>query len=274
MKIIAKSIKPFIKVVNYILIVFLFGCGLMFIMQEKLIFFPKILGSNFTFNFDYPFEEITIPVDMEINLHGLLFKADSSKGLIFYLHGNAGTLDSWGWSYQTYINLNYSFFILDYRGYGNSNGDIESEAQLFNDVQTAYDQIKNRYNENEIIVIGYSMGTGPAAKIASENSPRMLILQAPYYSLIDMKDQIYPFLPDFMVKYKFETYKYLDNIKAPVYLFHGDQDEVIYHGSSVKLQKHLKPTDKFITLKDQPHNGMNDSPQYQHELKKILQNSF
>lgn len=247
----------------------------MFINQENIIFYPKKLAADYTFLFDHTFEEIIIPADSETNLHGLLFKkSDSSKGLIFYLHGNAGALDSWGWSYQTYLNLDYDFFILDYRGYGKSDGQINNEKQFLNDIQISFNHMKKIYDEGAIIIIGYSLGTCPAAKLAAENKPRMLILQAPYYSFIDLKDTIYPFLPDFLVKYKFETYSYLDKVQVPVYLFHGDQDEVIYYGSSTKLQKHLKPGDRFITLKGQQHNGMNDNPQYRLELRKILTDSF
>lgn len=88
--------------------------------------------------------------------------------------------------------------------------------------------------------------------------------------MLDIKDKIYPFLPDFIIKYKFETYKYLKKLKASVVIFHGDQDEVVYYGSSVKLQKYLKPTDKFITLKGQAHNGITYNPEYQKQIAKIL----
>jgi len=196
----------------------------MFISQESLIFFPKKLPPDYTFKFDQPFEEMIITVDNETSLHGLLFKADSSKGLIFYLHGNAGALDSWGWAYETYVRLHYDFFILDYRGYGKSDGKIKSEEQLSKDIQKVYDNLKKVYAEKDIVIIGYSLGSGIAAKLTAENNPRLLILQAPYYSFIDLKDHIYPFIPDFIVKYKFETYRFLDNIKSPVYIFHGEED--------------------------------------------------
>lgn len=95
--------------------------------QEQLIFFPTKLASNYQFNFAYPFEEIDVITEDSLKLHGVLFKADSSKGLIFYLHGNSGNVNTWGSLAQVYTNLNYDVFILDYRGYGKSEGRISSE---------------------------------------------------------------------------------------------------------------------------------------------------
>ena len=263
----------FVKVLS-ILGILIFGVlillFLVYLMQEKIIFYPTKLAQDHPFEFDSDYEELSIVAEDSVFLNGLLFTVDSSAGLIFYLHGNAGALDSWGEVAEEYTKLNYDIFIFDYRGYGKSEGSISSEDQVYSDIQIAYNELKQRYNESDIIVLGYSMGTAPAAKLAAENNPRMLILQAPYFSMLDIKDKIYPFLPDFIVKYKFETYKYLEKVKAPVVIFHGDKDEVVYYGSSEKLQKYLKPTDKFITLKGQAHNGITYNPEYQKQIAKIL----
>ncbi len=56
----------------------------------------------------------------------------------------------------------------------------------------------------------------------------------------------------------------------PVVIFHGDQDKVVYYGSSLKLQKEFKKQDTLITLIGQGHNGMTDNLEYQIEIQKIL----
>jgi len=203
-------------------------------------------------------------------LNGILFKSDSSKGLIFYLHGNAGSLNSWGDVAKTYTDLNYDVFIIDYRGFGKSEGSIENQGQLFDDLQIAFNVMKEKYAEDKIIVLGYSIGTGLAAKIASVNHPKLLILQAPYYSLTDMMKHDYPIIPTFILKYKFDTYKYIENCNMPIVIFHGNADEVIYYNSSIKLKALLKKSDKLITLNGQGHNGITDNPVYIEEIKKIL----
>ncbi len=246
-------------------------CGLLYFLQEKLIFFPEKLSQEYRFEFNQMFEELDIRTADGVVLNGILFKADSSEGLIFYLHGNAGSLRSWGQMAENYSKLHYDLFILDYRGFGKSGGSISSEKQLYSDIQCAYDSLKTRYKDSRIIVMGYSIGTGLAAKLASENNPAMLILQAPYYSLKDLMKYHYKILPAFLLKYKIETYKFISECKMPVFIFHGDMDDVIYYGSSLKLKKRMKPGDALITLEGQGHNGMNDNPAYLMHLKRILQ---
>jgi alpha-beta hydrolase superfamily lysophospholipase len=160
--------------------------------------------------------------------------------------------------------------MLDYRGYGKSEGVINGQEQFYRDIQTAYDEMKKEYPEDRIIVLGYSIGTGPASKIASENAPRLLILQAPYYSLTDMMRHTYSIIPTFLLKYRFENNKHVKACKMPVVIFHGELDEVIYYGSSLKLKEEFKSVDTLITLKGQGHNGMTDNEQYRNGLKEIL----
>jgi alpha-beta hydrolase superfamily lysophospholipase len=168
--------------------------------QEELIFFPTKLPANHVFRFNSTFQERYIKTPDGHQLHGLLFKAAAPAGLIFYLHGNAGGLDSWGEIANTYTNLHYDIFMLDYRGYGKSEGNIISEKQFHEDVQLAYDQIKKEYPEEKIVVLGYSIGTGTAARLAAFNQPKMLILQSPYYSLIDLAQKLYPMVPSAIIK--------------------------------------------------------------------------
>jgi len=251
--------------------IYILICILLFTFQEKLIFFPKKLDKDYQFQFDQKFEELNIPSTDGVLLNGLLFEADPSKGLIFYLHGNAGSLESWGDVAKTYTDLHYDVFVLDYRGYGKSGGSISGQQQIFQDIQIAYNELKKRYSEDKIVVLGYSIGSGPASKLASTNNPRLLILQAPYFSLTDMMMHHYSIIPKFILKYKFETGEYMKLCKMPVIIFHGDQDEVIYYGSSLKLKEQFKPYDTLITLRGQSHNGITDNEEYKTEIKKILE---
>lgn len=262
--------KTVITTLTIIIAVYILLCGLLYFFQESLLFFPQKLELTYQFQFDGDYEEKNIKTTDGTVLNGLLFKADNSKGLIFYLHGNAGSLSSWGNVAKTYTILNYNVFILDYRGYGKSEGKISGQEQLFDDIQNVYDELKKQYTEDKIIVLGYSIGTGPASKIASTNNPKLLILQAPYYSMTDMMKHTYPIIPTFLLKYKLETNKYLKDCKMPVVIFHGNQDEVIYYGSSLKLKNEFKKTDTLITLNGQGHNGMTDNRDYKIEIKRIL----
>lgn len=248
--------------------------GLIFIIssckQEKMLFYPETLPTDYKFTFKEEFEEHFFKVEEGVKLHGLLFHADSGKGLIFYLHGNAGSNRSWGEIAGVYLQNNYDFFILDYRGYGKSQGRIRSELQLYNDLNIVYDSLKQTYQESKIIITGYSIGTGLAAQLASVNDPKLLILKAPYYNMTDLIKHYFKIIPSFLIRYKFSTNEYIIKLKCPVIIFHGDKDEVIYHGSSLKLAKLFKKEDELIILEGQKHNGINNNKFYLEELKRIL----
>jgi len=238
--------------------------------QDSMIFQSQKLQQDYKFNYLNPFEEINTKVADDVFLNGLLFKANNPKGLVFYLHGNAGTLETWGNFAEEYTRLGYDIFILDYRGFGKSGGSIDNEAQFYNDINTVYKTMLNKYDESKVIIVGYSIGTGGAAYLASKNKPKALILQAPYYNFSELSDTRVPFIPEFIKKYKFETNTFITKIKCPIYIFHGDKDQVIVYENSVRLAKLLKKGDHFFTLKNQDHLNMNNNGVYLSELKNIL----
>jgi len=259
-----------INTIKIIAILYLAVCVLLYFFQEKLIFFPEKLQRGFKFTFNQPFKEMHFTCSDSVVLHGILFKAATPKGLIFYLHGNAGSLNSWGILAEAYTSLDYDVFMVDYRGYGKSQGCINNQQQLFADLQLVYDEVKKKYEEDKIIILGYSLGSGFATKIASENKPKLLILQAPYFSITDMMRHNYPVIPTFILKYTIPTNEYFKNCAMPVIIFHGDKDEVIYYNSSIKLKKIFKNNDTLITLHGQGHNGITDNVDYRANIKKIL----
>ena len=253
-------------VVIYILVV-----SYVYFNQVGMIFQSARLPKDFKFDYQQKFEELNIKSFDGINLNGLLFKAENSKGLIFYLHGNAGTLETWGKIAKVYTELGYDIFILDYRSFGKSEGEIENEDQLNKDVSVVYKKMLERYPENKIIITGYSIGSGLATILASQNQPKALILQAPYYSFTELSRSRVPFFPNFMKKFSLETCDYLPKIKAPVYIFHGMEDQLIPFKNSVRLNELLKSDKNLFLLKNQDHIGMNENEDFQNQLKIILQ---
>lgn len=265
-----KLMQTILPYVGLLAALYLLLCIIVYVIQDRLIFFPEKLTANHQYHFFGRFREKNIKAKDGIVLNGLLYEVNSPKGIVLFVHGNAGSIDTWGWVAETYTNLNYDCFVFDFRGFGKSEGNISSEQQFYDDVQAAYDFLKTGYAESDIVVIGFSIGSAAAARIASQNQPRMLILQAPYFSLVDMAKKHYPFLPSLLLKYKFRTWEFLQSTAAPVVIFHGEADEIIYYGSSVKLKTYLKRGDKFIPLKKQSHNGIHENKDYIDALKTIL----
>lgn len=244
--------------------------ALMFLFQEKLIFYPEKLSSDHKFSFFHPFVEKFFLTDDGEKIHGLLFKSDSSKGLVFYLHGNAGSLSSWGNVYSQFVPYNYDVLIIDYRGYGKSSGHITSEKRIHDDIKIIYDKMCELYSEENLIVVGYSLGTGLATKLAAENNPLKLILKAPFSNFNNLRKEHFVWFPKFLMKYKFPSDQYIKKIKCDIYIFHGENDDLIPVENGELLHKIAGSGSKIKILKNQAHNGIENHAYYLSALKEIL----
>ncbi len=260
-----------VSVLGLLVLGYLLILGWYYINQEQLIFRPSKLDAAFEFTYSLPFEEVTVTAEDGAELHGLLFRADSARGLVFYLHGNAGALDRWGHEADLFVEHGFDTFIMDYRGYGKSTGTITSEQQFFNDIDTLYQHISARYPEQPVIITGYSIGTGPAAWLARKYSPELLILKAPYYSIPDLAADLYPFLPGWLAKYRFATHEYLQEVDSKVVIFHGDEDGLIRLDASRRLQSYFARGDTLIVLPGQGHNGIRDNQIYRKHVGRMLE---
>jgi esterase/lipase len=270
-----KSIlKPFVLTIIVflagILILYFLILLILYFFQEKLIFQADKLPQDYTFNFNSHFEEKWIETTDGHRINALLFKTEHSKGLILYLHGNAGSLESWGQIAPFYNSIGYDIFIPDYRGYGKSTGKIFSQKQLFEDVDRLYNELKINYSEENIVIIGYSLGTGPATYLASRNKPGSLILMAPYFSFEDLISHKFPLIPSFILKYPIPSNKYIVEVSAPIAIFHGKADELIYCHSSEKLHRLCKPGDKLYLIDNQNHGGINENEEFRELLRIFL----
>ena len=132
--------------------------------------------------------------------------------------------------------------------------------------------MKKHYAENKIIIVGFSMGTGLAAKLAANNHPKALILLAPYYSLVDLAHYLYPFVPPVLLRYKIPTYVYLRKVRCPIYLVHGAKDMLIRPQASIHLKKELPEKVRLYLLTRENHHTLETSSDYRRVLNEILKN--
>jgi hypothetical protein len=245
------------------------GCS-----QESLIFYPETLPRDYPFAFSEPFEEVTVPVEAA-TLNALLFRVHNAKGIVLYLHGNAGNLSSWGAVAGDFTSRGYDILIPDYRGFGKSTGNITSEKQLLDDGLAVYHLLTKTWPENRIIVYGRSIGTGVATFIAQSKKPRMLILESPYLSLIDLASYHYPFLPrpiiSMFLRYTLRNDRWIGDVPCPVYLFHGTKDMIIPFEHSVRLERLIRTPHRLIRIEGGDHNDLSDFGAFDRELDRILQ---
>jgi len=241
-----------------------------YFLQEKIIFSPIKLTKDYHYPFEQEFEERFIEVDDGVKLNCLLFKAKKSKGLIFYIHGNADNLRYWGDYADFFLKLDYDVFMYDFRGFGKSDGEIKGERNLQRDAKKLYLKMLEEYEEKHVIVYGFSIGTGIAARLASKNSPKALILEAPYYNFIALVNYHKAYLPaSWISKYYFRTNKYLPKVEVPIYIFHGTEDKKVPFYLGAKL-KETNANMEFMAVKNATHNDMQSMDLYQKEMKRIL----
>ncbi|HSN60922.1 MAG TPA: alpha/beta hydrolase, partial [Ferruginibacter sp.] len=120
-------------------------------------------------------------------------------------------------------------------------------------------------------IYGKSLGTAVAAYTASVKPCKLLILETPYYSIPSLfRTYAFMYPASVMSNYKLPTYEFLQEVKAPVAIFHGTGDWVVPYRSGLRLKKYLKPADVFIKIPDGSHNNLSESPVYQKSLDSLL----
>ncbi len=239
--------------------------------QEKMLFLPTVLVQDYEYQFSYPFEELFFNTDHETVINAIHFKVENPKGVILYLHGNAGDLSRWGLVTEYFVEKQYDVLVMDYRTFGKSTGKL-SEQALYDDAQYCYDYLKGRYNDSDITIYGRSLGTGIAAYIASKNTPKQLVLETPYYSILDVAQSRFPMFPvKQLLKYKLPSNQYIKQVNCPITIFHGTADVVVPFASAEKLfDLSIKEQTKFITFEDGNHGNLISFDKYHHQIKIIL----
>jgi fermentation-respiration switch protein FrsA (DUF1100 family) len=243
----------------------------LYFLQEKILFRPTVLNQTYVFKFSHPFEELFLKADDNAMINAVHFKVDNPNGVILYFHGNAGDLSRWGKITEYFVDKNYDLLVMDYRTYGKSTGAL-SEHALYSDAQLCYDYLKQRYKEDEISIYGRSLGTGIATNIASTNNPKQLILETPYYSILDVAKYRFPFFAvEQLIHYKLPTNKFIKTVNCNISMIHGTDDYVVPIESGEKLFK-VAPQNltSFTVIENGGHNDLVKFDSYQLKIKEIL----
>ena len=161
--------------------------------------------------------------------------------------------------------------MIDYRGFGKSRGK-RSQKRLFDDSQFMYNWLLKQYAEKNIILYGRSLGSGVAARIASWNNPRLLILDSPYYSFYYNTRRFLFWLPlKWMMRYPIRTDQYMETVSCPVHIIHGTNDFLIPFKQSEMLEHFFPEKIDLIPIEGAGHNNLQDFPAYYHSLYDSLE---
>ncbi|HAI74823.1 MAG TPA: alpha/beta hydrolase [Microscillaceae bacterium] len=265
-----------ISVYGVVMVLMLWGLGNLLTQpwQHLFIFMPEKLPANHRFAFRHPFEEFLFDTPHEGKISALWFrKSDdnlSPKGVILYCHGNAGSLERWGYMAEVFVPMGYDLLIWDFRGYGKSQGK-QSEAHFYSDVVFLYQFLLLYYEASQITVFGRSMGSGAATYLAAHHLVGKLVLETPFSSIPDLFYTYYPFLPKvFGFRFRFDNAALMSQITCPVYIFHGNKDFIVPLSCAVKLKYLLKREDRFFTIIGGGHNNLYEFATYREELQQVL----
>ncbi|UOF00872.1 alpha/beta hydrolase [Bdellovibrio reynosensis] len=254
-----------------LLVLALFAAGIYY-YQERLIFFPTVLPEDYKYSFASSPEEIKLTYDKK-DVYALRFKAPGeSKGIVFFFHGNAGALDSWGYFGEEFAaKTSWDIVVIDYPGYGKSQGRVKSEEDLRNVGQLFINHVTENIS-TKMVIFGRSIGSGVATFLAAKNPCDGVILETPFYSGIELAKILFPQVPSFLIRYAFRSDEWLSLSQGKILILHGTEDSIVPYSQGLKLSQ--VPTAqalKFVTIQGGDHNNLSDFEEYWDEVNGFLQ---
>jgi hypothetical protein len=237
--------------------IYLGFCGLLFFLQRSLIYFPQPSALR------SPATTFRVPV-AEADVLASVRPRDGAKALL-YFGGNAEDV-SLSLPLFSRDFPEHAIYLLHYRGYGGSSG-TPSEEAIQKDALALFDTVHARHPE--VVVVGRSVGAGVAVRLASQRPVSRLVLVTPYYSLEEIASRLYPYVPvRWLLRDKFEAWRYAPRVVAPTVLVAAGNDEVIPRSSTERLLACFgKGVATLEVIAGATHNTISESPRYFEILK-------
>jgi pimeloyl-ACP methyl ester carboxylesterase len=256
-----------IFVVGVFAVFFLIG---LYLMQDKILFYQRPLQTAIQnwISQTYPSSQLTITAADGIELHGWLLKKSDRMPLVIYFGGNAEEVSGMAYHFERFAD--YSLLLINYRGYGLSDGQ-PSEQNLFHDAETIFDQIIQRpdIDSNRIVAMGRSLGTGVAVHLAAQRPLKGVILVSPYDSLRRVTQR--HFWPmKWLLKYPFNIITVAPSITAPMLALVAEQDSLIPPSHSYHLANNWGGSCQVELIKNANHDNISDNEVYWNVIKDFL----
>jgi len=252
--------KSLLSIISAFILIYLLAMSLLYLFQRTLLFpvVSEVIGVE---------RDTIVFTNKGIDLHGWVLNQGQRKAII-YFGGNAEEISSNINVFEAALQ-EYSIYLVDYRGYGKSEGSPTEEG-LFSDAIFIYDQIKSEYAS--ISVIGRSLGSGVAVYLGTSRDIEKLLLLTPYDSIAEVAQSHYPMFPTrHLVLDKFESINRAEDITVPVLIVAAEFDSVVPNIHTNKLLEKLINSDvTFQMVKHVKHGNIEKSNEY----RTALQNFF
>jgi len=240
-----------------ILVIYLSLCALLYLFQRKLEYLPSgELKKPEAYKL-YEFSVEILPSYDGTEL-ALWYKKpkDEQKEILVFFHGNAGNLGDRADKLEMLARYTgYGIAALSYRGYPGSQGKPSEEA-FIKDAEWLIKYLETQgYEKENIVLYGESLGTALAIKLAAQFEVKALILEAPFWSALEVAKQSYWYIPlELLMKDKYESFKHIKSIKSPTLFIHGTADNVtpVEHSRRLYLRMHM-PLKKKLEVEGAGH---------------------
>ena len=233
----------------------------LYMRQESMIFYPDMPGRQLTAtpgDLGLMYEDVIFTTDDEIDLHGWFVAADEPVGTLLFFHGNAGNISHRLESIFIFNSLRLNVFIIDYRGYGRSQGKI-SETGTYLDARAAWSHLTEDrgIDADSIIIFGRSLGSAIATWLASQYDGAGLIIESGFSSVPSMAQRIYPFLPvKWLTRFRYDTASNVRRVNSPVLVIHSKTDRVIpYEEAQLVFESARSDRRSFLEIQGSHNDG-------------------
>ncbi len=245
-------LKRLSKIVLFTLLFGYIAMGaLLYHFQDKLLYHPTP-----NIKIDYP-QMVLSREGAKVVVHIL---NEGHKNAILYFGGNGESMAQSA-DYIAQQFPDFTCYLMDYRGYGNSTGKPSQKA-IFSDALALYDKVKEKHKR--ISIGGRSLGTGVAVYVASQREVSKLVLITPYSSIADVAQGRYPFYPvSLLLKDTYDSLSLVSKIKAKTFIVLAQNDKVIPRKYSQKLIDAFKKEQlKVDMIQHRGHNDISDDARY------------
>ncbi|MYH69433.1 MAG: alpha/beta hydrolase [Gammaproteobacteria bacterium] len=265
---------------SFVLIILALCLGVMsllYVFQEKMIFFPgkRIVDTPGSIGLHY--EDVYLVTEDDVRIHGWYVPHVDEKATVLFFHGNAGNISHRLDSISIFHDLGLSVFIIDYRGYGRSEG-RPSEKGTYRDAIAAWNYLvdERRLRPDEIILFGRSLGGGVAAGLAARVSPAAVILESTFTSIKELGKHYYPYLPvSWIARVRYPVDEDISSFNCPVLVIHSEQDDVVPFSHGQRLFATAREPKMFLPISGDHNTGfLLSGDAYVEGMKRFLVTSL
>lgn len=239
-----------------------FAGGYLWLVQDSMVYVPpRELGFSPS-DLGLEYEKVWLPTQDGLHLYGWYVPRPAEKStpadlgaVLLYFHGNAENVSNLGYSLAQWNAVGIETLVIDYRGYGESEGK-PSEEGTYLDALAAWEYLMKRGVPAERIVVwGRSLGGAVASWLTSRHTPAALVLESTFTSVPDLGADIYPWLPvRWLSRYRYNSIDRLPQVSCPVLIAHSPDDEIIPFQHAQELFAAANEPKRLFKL----HGGHND----------------